>query len=85
MACFLEQSFALTCPKGTMVNCSNLNIIVMHSHFALGRENMPHGPEVVSRCVKADRTDFNLCFICKEALVDSYTAGMKIVKLSMLW
>ena len=58
IARFLIQSLASTCPKGTtIVNCSN-SIIEMHPRVVLRRENVPRGPEVVNRSLKADCTDF---------------------------
>ena len=41
----------------TMVNCSN-SIMEMHPRVILRRENVPHGPEVISRWVKFDWTEF---------------------------
>ena len=69
MARILKQSLASTCPKGTtIVNCSN-SIIEMHPRVVLRGENVPRGPELVNRSLKADCTNFtDLYNLCKTML-----------------
>ena len=40
--------------------------IEMHPRILLRRENVPRGPDVVSRWVKADWTDFKVAFHSKK-------------------
>ena len=52
MAHFLKKSFPkLAHKERTIVNCSH-SIVEMHPRVVLRRENVPRGPEVVSRWSK---------------------------------
>ena len=41
----------------------------MSPRFALGRENVPCVAEVVNRSLKADCTDFTLCYLALNAFL----------------